>query len=668
MRPLSDSPEQERFEKRLEELHPLIAYIREKFENAKAAKQEIEDRMVEAIRAYRMEYPPDKLHAIRDLGGSEVYLPLVNIKVRALKAWLTDIFFRPGEPPFDIEPSPVPELPTEEALEVKREFVSEISSLIQKAFELQQLSGGAFDISSVLKIIAEKGSEIQTEFMNQVQEKARKLAEIEKKRLDDQFLEGGFYEALDEVLLDIALFPAAIMKGSVPRKKRVFGPDRTPEDRVIPTFNRVSPFDIYPSPTAPDFSDWVIEVLHLTPQDLYSLKGVDGYNEAAIDVILAMYGDTGYSMVTYPSDRWKLEGKDPDKGTTIDVLEFWGEIPGHLLTDVDITSPDGEWIEIDENSYYNVAVWICDDYIIKAVINPDPLGEKPYSKVSFVTIPDSFWGLSLVDVLLPIQDAVNALSRATINNAVLSSGPMIERNIDRVPSHEDKTVVPWKIFDSTDLGFNSAPAYRFYQPNLTSAALVQVIAYYLKLADELSGVPAYSHSDVTSGAAARTASGMQLLMQSSSRGIKQVVKAIDEGIIKPVVKRQYTYNLINYYSLEDDIPDLNIKAKGTIYLMEREAQTQRLLEILSLTNNPVDLQLLGLEGRRYILEKVISNFGIDIPFTSELSQMVSSLEQQLKNYGAQQAKPSPEQSPIMEMAGEARRQSLQASGGMKVGG
>lgn len=629
------------YEEKNEELQPLVAHINSLFEKAKTNRQIIESRFIENFYYFRKEYTPEKLSKIREIGGSEIFLPIANVKCRALKAWLTDVFFpETGEPPFDIEPTPVPELPEDVQLEFQQKLQQEIQEIIAQAQNLYALSGGAFNpeiVAQNLPSIIEKEKE---NLQNRQYEYAKKLAEKEKKRIYDQFVEGGFFDALNELLFDIAIFPTAIMKSCVPRKVKTFSSDRIPTFKVIPTFNRVSPFDIYPSPTASDFSDWVIEILHLTPQDLASLKGVEGFDEDAIDIILGLYSDTGYSVFTgNRAERFKLEGKSDIDYNLIDIIEFWGSVKGSLL--IDYIS------DLDENEYYEVAIWICDNYVLKAILNPDPLGMKPYCKVSFVELPSSFWGLSVIDILKELQDGANALARAIINNSALSSGPMIERNIDRIPREEPKTVTPWRIFDSHDLGMANAPAYRFYQPQLTANALIQVLMYYIKLADELSGIPSYTHSLVNAGGAIRTASGLSMLMESSARGLKEIVKSIDAGIIEPTVRRQYFYNLINFYGTTDRVPDLNIKAKGSITLMNRMAQISKVMQLLQITNNPVDLQLIGLEARRYMLENIFSGFGVNVPMDINMQEAIASIQQAIQQQSLKAGQSAPNQASAM---------------------
>lgn len=631
--------------------HPLVSYIEDCFTRARQAKAPIEERMIRNLYVYRCQYTPQKLAEIRELGGSEIFLPLANIKARALKAWLTEIFFSNDEPPFDIQPTPMPELSSDMEEELRRQVSEDVSEFLKGYMQLSELSGGALDLSVIEPKLRELMEERKRVYVDRLRKYAEDVARRFKKRIEDQFVEGGFFEALDECLSDMAIYPTAIMKSAIPRRIKTFSKNRQVVEKVILTYNRVSPFDFFPSPTVSDFSDWVIEILHLTPHDLQSLKGVFGYSDSAIDYILSLYSDTGYRLIYgNQEERLRLEGKSTFGYNLIDVIEFWGNVKGELLRDLDFDFG----IEVEDDVYYNVSVWVCDDVILKVVPNVHPLGLCPYHKASFIEIPDSFWGLSLIDVLYELQTGVNALARAIINNAALSSGPMVERNIDRIPADEEKVILPWKIFDSSGLGFDNAPAYRFYQPQLTANALVQVIMYFMKLADELSGVPAYAHGDVTVGGAGRTSSGLAMLMQSANRGIKEVVKNIDKGIIEPAVKLTYYLNVLDVLDLNEEVPDLSIRAKGSIVLMEKMTQIQKFLELLQITSNPLDAQIIGIEGRKYLLENVFRRFGIDVPM-QEVGEMVQALQEQLSKLGgkaqaSQAPKPKEELQPNEEMA------------------
>jgi hypothetical protein len=332
----------------------------------------------------------------------------------------------------------------------------------------------------------------------------------------------------------------------------------------------------------------------------------------------------------------KFEGKDFTKGDIIDVTEYWGQLKGELLEEDGLAEVLG--IALDPIAYYNVCIWIAGGKVIKAMLNPDPLGKKPYSKASFIEIPDSFWGLSVADILMPLQEGVNALARATINNAILSSGPVIERNIDRISPNAPKQIYPFMMIDAHESAMVSAPAFRMEQVQPIAQQLILILDFFLKLASEICGIPSYFYGMPTaSGGSGRTASGLAMLQENASRGLKDVVLNIDRNLIEPTVKRQYFFNISFLVQYPDEVPDLQIQAKGTQALASKQMQTQKLLEFLQITSNPIDTQLIGADGRRNILQDIADNLGLDIDkiFTSnpELQQMTQAMM-------AQQAQPA----------------------------
>lgn len=594
-------------------LSPLVAKIRSDFTKAKAYKtNNINSRLESCLNAFLSKYDGKKLAEIRQIGGSEIFVPLTNMKVRAGKAWLTDIFFQPNEMLFDIVPTPIPDLPDEIEAKIQQQIQMELQELVNSASNLYLQSQGQLDLSFMQESIKNYQENLKDEYLKQLRNRAKKLCERERDRIHDIFIEGGFYEAFSKCLHDITIYPVAILKGVTLRKQKKFiTAAKTVIDVAAPTFNRVSPFDIFPSPSMVDFKDdYIIEVLHLTPQDLYSLIGVEGFNSEAILHVLKLYPD-GYTE-NYVGRGEDSKQTDNTITNLIDIIEYWGSLKGELLAECELPIESSD-------AYYDVCIWMVNDILIKAIINPDPLGTKPYVKASFIEIPDSFWGIGLPEILEPIQVAVNSLARASINNSIISSGPLIERNIDRISSDAPKQIRPFEMFDVNESALNSAPAYRFYQLNPIAQQVILLMSEFQKMADEYSGIPAYAHGDITVGGAGRTASGLSMLTNNASRGIKEVIKNIDDGIIEPMVKMQYYFNLYHYIQDPTEIPDLTIHAKGSINLSEKQAITTRMLEFLQITSNPQDTQILGAEVRKHLLEIVAKNSGIDISEQLKLS-------------------------------------------------
>jgi hypothetical protein len=276
------------------------------------------------------------------------------------------------------------------------------------------------------------------------------------------------------------------------------------------------------------------------------------------------------------------------------------------------------------------------EYIIKAVLNYDPLGEKPYSKTSYIKTPGSFWGKGLPEIISDIQNVCNATARALVNNMGIASGPQVEVNVDRIPPNEDITqLFPWKIWQTlNDPMGSSAPAIRFGQVDSRADELLRVYEYFSKLADDHSGIPAYIYGDTDVKGAGRTSSGLSMLMGAAGKGIGQVVGYIDHDIIKPVVRRQFIYNM-RYEEDESIKGDVQIIARGAVNLALKEAINSRRIEFLQATANPVDSQIIGIDGRAAILREVAK--GLQMP----VEDIVPSKEM-LERIMQQQPPPPPE--------------------------
>ena len=145
----------------------------------------------------------------------------------------------------------------------------------------------------------------------------------------------------------------------------------------------------------------------------------------------------------------------------------------------------------------------------------------------------------------------------------ISSGPQAEVNLERIPPNEDITQIhPWKIWQVTNdpLG-SSSPAVRFTQPDDNANTLMAVYDKFSKLADDHSGIPAYVYGDLNVKGAGRTASGLSMLMGSAGKGIRQVVMHIDSDVTKPIVTRQFIYNM-RYDEDESIKGDLEVQPRG----------------------------------------------------------------------------------------------------------
>lgn len=579
----------------------LAGYVKTCFSHARDAKRmDVEKRLVDSLRAKRREYDPQKLAAIRQEGGAEVYAGLTASKCRAASAWLRDVLLATGsERPWAISPTPIPELPAE----VGDEIAARGAALIQQALA----AGAVLDQATLKKSMKTMADQARADMMDE----ARRRTELMAQKMEDQLVEGQFLEAVDAFIDDLVTFPAAVIKGPIVRRKKVlsWGPDNQPvtESKLVLEWERVSPFDIYPSPQATTVDNgYLLQKHQLTRKALTELKGVEGYSSPAIDAVLTEYGRGGLrSWWDDESVQADAEGRSLTTSASnpeglIDALEFWGSVQGQWLVDWGMDKKEVP----DLTAEHDVQVWLIGTHVIKAVLNGDPLCRKPYYKASYETIPGNWWGSSVPELVKDPQDVVNAALRALVNNVGISSGPQVMIKSDRLAAgHPITALKPWQIWQMTSdpLGSTAAPI-DFFQPSLNAVDLIGVAEKFSELADEYSGIPRYMTGENAAGGAGRTASGLSMLISNAGKSIKQVVSNVDIGVMKPLLERQYYYNM--RYSDDPELKgDVQIVARGATVLVAKEAAQVRRAEFLASTNNPVDLQITGLEGRAAVLRE-----------------------------------------------------------------
>jgi hypothetical protein len=109
---------------------------------------------------------------------------------------------------------------------------------------------------------------------------------------------------------------------------------------------------------------------------------------------------------------------------------------------------------------------------------------------------------------------------------------------------------------------------------------------FRQLADESTGIPSYSHGATGVQSTTRTAAGMSMLMGAAALSIKTVVKNIDDYLLRPLGESLFAWNMQFNDDIEAIKGDLEIKARGTSSLMQKEVRSQRLMTFMQTANNP----------------------------------------------------------------------------------
>lgn len=585
----------------------LVSYVKMQFEIFRNHRNTIagwSERLLQSLRTFNGQYDSNTLQEIRKFGGSQVYARVIAQKCRAASSLLRDIYLSQDRP-WSVRPPANPDIPDN--------IKQSIDQLMQhEAQQVQQALGAPpppQQVDQRRRALLESASDA-------AKKKACAQARDSEERIEDLLRTGGFYTALAEFLVDLPVFPFAVIKGPVVKviPTVVWPPNGGPpsvQQKPTMTWNRVSPFDIWFTPGVSDIRNAnVIEKLRITRAELNDLLDLPGYNQDELRAVLDEYGRGGLydNWDTTDAERAVLESRENpawNRSTMISMMEFNGNVQGRVLQDYGLAVPD-------ELRDYHVQAWCIGSHVIKCQLSPSPRQRHPYYITSFEKVPGTPVGNSLVDLLADLQESANATLRSLVNNLSLSSGPQVVIDDSRVsPDENAEEMFPWKRWHARNnpVGSNSGSPVSFFQPQSNVQELMMAYKAFIEIADDVSAIPKYVGGGAAGSGAGRTASGLAMLMGNASKILQTVSANIDRDVMEPAM-----LNLTDLIMLTDSSGLLtgeeHISVEGVTVAIQRETIRQRQIEFLNATMNPTDMKIVGVKGRGAVLRAVAQTIGL----------------------------------------------------------
>lgn len=587
----------------------LASFIRTQFDMMKRHRTNSQsgwnERLLAAQRAFKGEYDSTKLREIQMFGGSQIYARIIAMKCRGASALLRDVYMSP-ERPWGLNPPDDPDVP--------QNIMDSIRQLVMSETANNQAAGQQMDVQMVRDRI--QGLIIAAR--QAAKKNAETQAKIAEDKVDEILKRGGFYTALSEFITDLPLFPFACIKGPVVRiVPQVVWQNGVAVVQNKPQlfWNRLSPFDLWWTPGVNSIEDAsIIERTRLTRADLNDLLDLPGWDQDAIRGVLDDYGRGGLDedWDTTDAERAVQENRENprlNQSGMISCLEWHGNVQGRMLLDYGM---DESQIPDPLRDYF-VQCWLIGRYIIKVQLAPSPRKRHPYFITSFEKVPGTPVGNGLPDILADIQEAANGALRALMNNMSMASGPQVVVNDDRIsPDADGESMYPWKRWHVTAdplAASNSQKPVDFFQPQMSAQELLAVYQALSNMADDLSAIPKYLQGSGAGGGAGRTASGLAMLMGNASKILQTVAGNMDRDIFEPLLTQ-----LVDMLMLTDTSGLLTgeeqVQVMGVQVAVQRETQRARQMEFLSATANPLDIQIIGPQGRATVLRSVADGLGL----------------------------------------------------------
>jgi hypothetical protein len=446
------------------------------------------------------------------------------------------------------------------------------------------------------------------EVAKQAMDKAKAQAEAAQQQIDDWLVECRYHGEVRKVIESSAQTGTGILKGPFPGKKKIRAAIKGPDGKwsvqidnpTRPQSKWVSNWRFYPDPNCGDDihkGSYTWEEDDITARRLTELKEIPGYIPEMIDLCLAE-GPTSPINGTR-----KL--KDGDKLSDKALFQIWyyhGQVSRKDMEAAGCKCEEGK-------EYYPCMVSMVNDRVVRVSMSTLDSGEFPYDVMVWQARTDHWAGVGVARQMRECQKGANAAIRNIMDNAGLGAGPQIivNRNLV-VPANGKWEITARKIWwtrDDADLPDASKAFFVAVIP-IVLEQLMPILQFWLKEAEDVTGLPMLIQGQ--QGKAPETVGGMTMLNNNATSVLRRIARTFDDRITEPHIGRYYEYLLLH----GDDAAkgDFSIDARGSSALIERDTQSQQLMQMVGLSKDPaygLDPELvLGevLKGMRFDLKRL----------------------------------------------------------------
>lgn len=613
----------------------------------------VDEKLAYCLRAHTLNFSDAQNAELLKTFGPEVckrlFTPITATKNRAAKAMLVDLVNQSGDPLFHIEPTPVPDVPTEVEDAAVDVIMSELNEVFSGLVNNKVESIPPEAMEALTNMVKAATQNRVDEIVNKQEEFARDAANRMEKKVWDLMVHGKFKTAFKDFLDNVCVYGTAVMVGPVDKvvavnrcvetKKGIKRYRRVYENRV--SYESVNPQDCYPSPDAKNVDDGALcirtkytsaSLSRMARSEGDSAPDGKGWIRGAVRDLVMRHprGGVKISIDQYSPERRYCErnGSEDTNDCTFEGVRCFDTVGGFELLEMGITEGrDGKRIEQDE--FYRTETVVIENRVVYCRIYDDAT-DIPVSKGTFYALPGSWWGESIADKLGQCQTVLNNTVIALMKNMPLSSGAifwikdfqrLVNKSPDAVKLRGGMTVP----FSGGMGGDNGAPIGAVSVPS-TAGELLAVWKDFVKQADLDSGIPAYSEGQAAgSSGALRTAEGLKTLTEASTRGFKMVMTSIDDDVISRVARLTADYVLIH----DDDQTlkgDVEVRSVGLIGRILKAQRDQARLQLFNMVINNQNLaQMFGPTGIIELLRPSVQDVDINpddvLPSKGKLEQM-----------------------------------------------
>jgi len=520
-------------------------------------------------------------------------------------------------------------------------------------------------------------------------------------QINDWLVECQYADQGRQVMEDAARIGTGVFKGPFPenvRKRAVTkaleGIGMVIKDDLVPKVKCIPVWNLYPDPSCGESihnGKYIFEYDQLNGRQLQELTRDPSYLADVIEEIIEEgpksqeSGEAKRPNDKKPNDKelydvWYYVGylsredletagyefeQDqeevyPEAGL-IDVQpsEFSDEIPGNFADEYAAESgmTPGEDVppcgcEEDDKTQHPAIVVMVNNKVIKATMQPLDSGEFPYDVMVWQRRSGHWAGVGVARQMRTEQDGVNAATRNMMDNAGVSGSPTLIINRGLIEPAGGVWSVKEKVYYTTAQGEvdDIRKAFTWVIAPSMQVELMNIVQFWIQRAENAVGLPLILQGQI--GQSTPDTYKGQLLTNNNGNTVLRRILRNYEKAAKAIIGRFYEWILI--HGQDDSMKgDFAVEVRDSSALIERDSQSQILMQMLGASLNPLyelDPALVMqefLKAQRFNADKLI--------MSEEKKQMLQQQAQAAAQAGGQDPRLQ-----IAQMNNELKAQELQA--------
>jgi len=586
-------------EERRERLSSFVGELQKEAEERVGRRRTIEQRWLEDLRQYHGIYEDRLLQDLRAQDGSELFLNLTRHKTNTAAAKLSDMLFPTDDKNWAIKPTPVPRIAKE--IDEADAMGAKVQDRANKMLDAGNEAGAQALVAEAAPVL-DRGAQART-----LREVARRAAVGMEAEIDDQLRECNYNVEVRTAIEDSCQIGTGVMMGPVspmvPEKqwRQVEGPDgqavsvlEDAPDRKRAAIVYVDPWHFFPDMDATNIKDSDgVYLRHLyKAKDLRKMARMKGVSKDAIRALLKE-GPRDTQPYFVADMRSITNSNTESGGQCYHVWRAFVALDVQQL--VQIALADGrddmaaDYEDIDPLTEIHVCVWFCQGQLIGFAEHPLDTNEVLFSVFCWQNDKSSIFGYGVPYTVRDTQSGICAAWRMIFDQGGLSAVPQVVIDKHSVePEDGDWKLSPGKLWLTTKPTPQGHRVFEVHPLTADLAALMQIINAAIKFIDDETGITQLAQGEQGANIT-KTAQGMAMLMNSTNVVFKRVVKAFDDDLTTPNIRRTYHWTM--QWSDDRAIKgDFNVDARGSSVLLVREIQSQNMVSMLQFAMSDPELR------------------------------------------------------------------------------